>query len=260
MEKTKKVGKLVTKYVLKPFAYFAGTMLIASPIISFDLQQAYHEHDYKKDGVSKVKFPEAERKKLKVELNAKGLGPLTEKIFTEIEKPRVYLYGNASPDEIRLEISGGENNFRITYWCHWDKQRGEQKKDWEPVTATYSVDRNTTLKLESISYRPHNEVGTYYATECSKLNTDFYANITITLGTYVHTPGIPGCHPKIATWGASKFNWKQSFTEYARVDTNGAAIKRGEGTWALWPPVMHPVEMNLTVGSAPEEAKRNPYF
>ncbi|MFH1222520.1 MAG: hypothetical protein V1492_05550 [Candidatus Micrarchaeota archaeon] len=239
-------------------ATVAFAMLIASPVISFDLQQAYHTHNYKADGIGTVKLDAIRKELLKYELESKGVKPFTEALINEIEKPRIYLYGTKAPDKVHLEVIVAENKVNLTYWCFWGNQKGEQKNDWEPVTLTYD---SSTLTLDRISYRAHGAVAYYTKEECAKMNEQFHESIPITLAANVHTPGIPSCHPQIVGWDADVknnfFNLSAGATEYPRVGTGGAAIKRAAGAWFGWPGATKPLDIIISDGGIPAEAKKD---
>ncbi|MCI0503330.1 hypothetical protein L0Y65_01310 [Candidatus Micrarchaeota archaeon] len=234
---------------MKPILYASllATTAIGGAALNTHLKRQYHTHDYIAEGVPRPRMADNEREHLRERIRALGLGPVSEGILREVERPRVYLYGAATPSEVRLEIKRDGENLRMTYWGVWGNSHLIPKQDWEPITLTYSITADR-LNLESITVRPHYALGVYSRESCARLSQE---TIPVVITNPAHTPGVPGCQYRISDWGAA-----QAFTQFSMEDWAGFSV------WAGFPQSMAPMQITLTIGEPPAQsrAKSTPYY
>jgi hypothetical protein len=247
-KKSTKYWNHAKRFVLKPIAYASliAATAISGATLSTQLKRQYHTHDYAAYGAPGPRVSEQEKGKLQSKIQSLGLEPLSDAIMKEVELPRIFLYGAAAPMEVRLELSKDRDNLRMTYWGVWGNNHVVKRQDWEPITLTYSISNG--LSLESITVRPHNELGVYSAIDCAKLSL---GSIPVVITNPAHTPGVPGCTYSIRNWGLT-----QAFTQFASEDWAGFSV------WKGFPQKMAPMAISITVGAPPEEsaAKKTPFY
>jgi hypothetical protein len=248
-KKQSKAWQITKKYVMKPLLYASilATTAIGGAALNTHLNRQYHTYNYRSEGVPRPSISSSERERLQGRIRALGLEPMSERILQEVDQPRIFLYGAATPNEVRLELSRDGDAFRMTYWGVWGNSHIVPKQDWEPITLTYSISQEN-LSLESVTVRPHFALGVYSRGNCARLAE---ANIPVVITNPAHTPGVPGCQYSINEWGAT-----QAFTQFSSEAWAGFSV------WGDFPQHMGPMPITVSVGAPLNEsnAKSTPYY